>query len=143
MPSASRCNPGALDGLFHSYPALRRAILVAVMVAEKVVGLPAAQIIGSMAEPSLRERMAARMANPNPRGSRAQLYADIRLNDWLLAPPRGFHEFVRRQVLVPRQVRLERARHAEKRQTVSAVGHGARVVGRYGLAIARLPLARR
>ena len=135
--------PDALDRLLGSYPALRRAILVAAMVAEKVVGLPAAQIIGSVAEPGLRERMAVRMANPNPRASRAQLYADMGLIDWLLVPPGGLREFIRRHVLVPREVRIERARHADERKAVSSVGHGARVVGRYGLAIARLPFARR
>jgi hypothetical protein len=135
--------PGALDGLLDSYPALRRSILAAAMVAEKVVGLPAAQVIRSAAEPSLRERIAARMASPNPRTSRAQLYADVGLIDWLLAPPGGLRELIRRQVLVPREVRIERARHAGKRKAVSALGHGARVVGRYGLAIARLPVARR
>lgn len=135
--------PDALDGLLGGYPALGRAILAAAMVAERVVGLPAAQIIGSVAEPRLRERMAARMANPNLRTSQAQLYADMGLIDCLLAPPGGLREFIRRQVLIPREVRIARARRAGEQKAVSFVGHGARVVGRYGLAIARLPFGRR
>lgn len=136
-----KVQPGALDGLLRDYPALRRAVLVAAMVAEKVVGLPAAQILET--ESSLRARMAIRMANPSPSAGRAQLYADMGLVDWLLAPPGGLREFIRRQVLVPREVRIERARHAGKQKAAFSIGHGARVIGRYGLAIARLPFPRR
>jgi hypothetical protein len=141
--SGTQVQPDELDALLGSYPTLRHAILVAATVAEKVVGLPAAQIIGSLAEPSLRERMAVRMANPNPRTSRAQLYADMGLIDWLLAPRGGLREFIWRQVLVPREVRIEHARQGGKRKAASSVGHGARVIGRYGLAITRLPFTRR
>jgi hypothetical protein len=135
--------PGTLDGVLRDYPALQRAILAATIVAERVVGIPAARIIGGMPGPRLRERVAARMANPNPRASQAQLYADIGLIDWLLAPPRGVRDFIQRQVLVPREVRIQRARSAGKRRATSSVGHSARVVSRYGLAIGRLPFPRR
>ncbi len=87
--------PGALDELLRVYPALARAILVAVKVAEKIVGLPAAQIIGNMPRLHLRDRMAVRLANPNPHSSRSQLYADIGFIDGLLTPPGGFGAFIR------------------------------------------------
>jgi hypothetical protein len=135
--------PGALNPLLDDYPALRRAIRVAAVVAEEVVGIPAEQISGPGTEFDLRERMAIKMANPSPRTSQAQLYADIGLIDWLLAPPRGAGDFIRRQVLVPREVRIQRARRAGKRRATSSVGHGARVIGRYGLTIGRLAASKR
>jgi Uncharacterised nucleotidyltransferase len=135
--------PGALGVALHDYPALRRAVLVAICVAERVVGIPATQIMGSVVKPGLRERMAINMANPTPRANQAQLYADIGLIDWLLAPRRGAFGFIRRQVLVPHDVRLQRARTAGKRRATSSVGHSARVVGRYVLAIGRLVFLRR
>jgi hypothetical protein len=139
----ARVRPGALERILDGYPALRRAILAGAAVAERVVGVPATQIFGRAIESDLRCRLAVTMANPNPRTNRAQLYADMGLVDWLLAPPGDTRGFIRRQVLIPREVRIERARHAENRRVASLLGYGARVMSRYGLAIARLPLARR
>jgi hypothetical protein len=136
----ARVRPGASQRLLEEYPALRRAILAGAAAAERVVGVPGTQIFGRSMAPGLRGRLAVRMANPSPRTSRAQLYADIGLVDWLLAPPGGTRRFIRRQVLIPREVRIER--RAGNRRATSALGYGARVMSRYGLAIARLALAR-
>ncbi len=68
------------------------------------MGLPAARILGGAGKLRLRERMAVRLANPNPHSSRSQLYADMGLIDGLLMPPGGFSAFVRRNVLPPREV---------------------------------------
>ena len=133
--------PGAFDELLRVYPALARAIPVAVKVAEKMVGLPARQIIEDMPKPGLRERMAVRLANPNPHSSQSQLYADMGLIDGLLMPPGGFGAFVRRQVLLPREVLDELDRHAPKRRARSSLGRGAGMLGRYGLTMTRLALA--
>jgi hypothetical protein len=130
--------PGALDPLLSAYPALARAIPAAVEVAEKLVGLPAAQVIGGVHKLGLRERVAVRLANPNPHSSQSQLYADIGLIDGLLAPPGGFGTFVRRELLPPLEVREEQARHGAKRQARSLPGRCAGMLARYGLRMIRL-----
>jgi hypothetical protein len=129
---------GALDELLRVYPALARVIPAAVKVAEKMVGLPVAQIIGDMHKLSRRERVAVRLANPNPQSSRSQLYADMGLIDGLLAPPGGLGAFVRRQLLPPREVLDQQARHGAKRRARSSIGRCAGVLARYGLTMTRL-----
>jgi len=132
--------PGALDELLRVYPALARVVPVAVKVAEKMVGLPATQIIGDMPKLGLRDRIAVRLANPNPNPhtSQSQLYADRGLIDGLLIPPGGFGAFMRRQVLPPREVLDEHARHAARRRARSPLGRGAGILARYGLTMTRL-----
>jgi hypothetical protein len=130
--------PGALAELLHAYPALARAIPVAAVAAERTVGLPAARILGDAPSPGLRGRTAVRLANPNPRSSRSQIYADIGLIDGLLMPRGGFNAFVRRQLLPPPEVLDQQARHAARRRARSPLGRCAGVLARYGLAIARL-----
>jgi hypothetical protein len=129
---------GGLEPLLHIYPALARVLPAAVKTAERIVGLPATQIIGSTPELGLRDRIAVRMANPNPRSSQAQLYADMGLIDGLLMPQGDFSAFLRRQVLPPREVLEDRARQAQQRRGSSPFGHSARVLSRYGLALIRL-----
>jgi hypothetical protein len=130
--------PGALDRLLRAYPALGRVVAVAARVAEMVVGLPATQIVGDMPRLGLRDRMAMRMANPNPRASQPQIYADMGLIDGLLAPPGGFGEFVRRQLLLPHEVMEGHPRLVPEGGTRSPMGHSARVLARYGLAMTRM-----
>jgi len=130
--------PGALDELLSVYPALARVVPAAVAVAEKVVGLPAAQLIGDTHRLGVRERVAVRLANPNPQSSQSQLYADMGLIDGLLAPPRGFRAFVRRQLLPPSEVLDQNARHGARSRPRSSLSRGAGVVGRYGLSMTHL-----
>jgi hypothetical protein len=130
--------PGALDELLRAYPALARVIPVAVEVAERIVGLPATQLVGDMPKLGLRERMAMRLANPNPDSSLSQRYADMGLIDGLLMPPGGFGAFVRRQVLPPREVREAQARHRARRRPRSSLGRGTGILARYGLTMTRL-----
>jgi hypothetical protein len=135
---------GALDELLHIYPALARALPVAANVAERIVGLPARQIIGEMPKLGLRGRIAVRLANPNPRASRSQLYADMGLIDGLLTPPGDFGSFVRRQVLLPPEVLDKQAQRVHRGRLRSHLGHRGRqlarcgVLGRYGLTMTRL-----
>jgi hypothetical protein len=129
---------GALDRLLRTYPALARVIPVAAEVAERTVGLPSAQILGETGTLGLRERMAVRLANPNPHSSRSQIYADIGLIDGLLMPKGGFNAFVRRNVLPPPEVLDQQARHGERRRARSPLGRGAGVLARYGLTMTRL-----
>ena len=128
----------ALDELLLAYPALARAIAAALRVAEQIVGLPAAQIIGAMPNAGLRGRTAARLANPHPQSSRAQLYADIGLIDGLLMPPGGFRAFIARNVLPPPEVLSQQARHAARRRVRSPLSRGTGVLARYGLTMTRL-----
>jgi hypothetical protein len=130
--------PGALDDLLSVYPALARVIPAAAKAAENTVGLPAAQIIGHTPKLDLRERMAVRLANPNPHASQPQIYADIGLIDGLLMPRGGLRAFIRRQVILPPEVLDELDRRAPKRRARSSLGRGAGMLGRYGLAAARL-----
>ncbi len=134
----AKLQPGGLDELLQIYPALARVARVAVMVAEKVVGLPAAQVLGGIPTLDIRDRVAVRLANPNPHTSSSQLYADMGLIDGLLTPPGGFGAFVRRQVLLPRAVLNKRARRAARWRRRSSLGHGVGVLGRYGLTMTRM-----
>lgn len=129
---------GALTELLSAYPALSRAIQTAAVAAERTVGLPAAQIIGTMPRLGPRGRTAVRLTNPNPRSSRSQLYADIGLIDGLLMPPGGFGAFLRRNVLLPPEVLEQQARHAARQRARSPLGRSVGVLGRYGLTMTRL-----
>jgi hypothetical protein len=130
--------PGALDELLRLYPALARVIPIAAEVAEQTVGLPAAQILGDTHKLSLRERMAGRLANPNPHSSSSQLYADMGLIDGLLMPKGGFGAFVRRNLLPPPEVLDQQARHGGRQRARSPLSRGAGVLARYGLTMTRL-----
>jgi hypothetical protein len=132
---------GALDPLLSAYPALARVVVAALAVAERVVGLPAADLIGGTHGLGPRERVAVRLANPNPRSSQSQLYADAGLIDGLLAPVGGFGAFVHRQLLLPAEVRGQQARHGAKPRVRSQLGRCAGMLGRYALTVARLARA--
>jgi hypothetical protein len=129
---------GAVDELLRAYPELARVVAAAVDVAERTVGLPAARIVGSVHARGLRERVAVRLANPNPHTSASQLYADMGLVDGLLAPTGGFGAFVRRQLLPPPEVLDEQARNGARRRARSPLARCAGMLTRYGLTIARL-----
>jgi Uncharacterised nucleotidyltransferase len=129
-------DPAALRERLGAYPELAPAARAALRVSEAIVGLPAGRLLTGPLRS--RERVAARLAYPNPRSSRAQLYADIGLIDGLLSPPGGMPAFVRRQVLPPRDVLEQQARHGSRARRRSALGRGAGVLGRYGLALTRL-----
>jgi hypothetical protein len=129
---------GALDELLVTYPALSRVIPVALKVAERIVGLPAVEIMENMPTLDARNRMAVRLANPNPRTSQSQLYADSGLIDGLLSPPGGLGPFIRRQVFPPREVLAEQARHAARLRTRSRLGRCLGVLVRYMITVMQL-----
>jgi len=128
---------GALDELLSIYPALSRAILGAAEAAERIVGLPAAELVGSMPELGLRNRMAVRLANPNPQTSGSQLHAETGFIDGLLTPPGDFGAFIRRQVLLPPEVFEQRARCAVKWRARSPLDFSLGMTARCGLAAMR------
>jgi hypothetical protein len=130
--------PGALDSALSAYQALSRVIPVAATVAERLVGVPTRHVINNAPHLGLRGHMAVRLANPNPHTSQSQLYADMGLIDGLLMPPGDFGAFIRRQLLLPREVLAQLDIRAPKRRARSSVGRGAGVLGRYGLTMTRL-----
>jgi hypothetical protein len=126
---------GALAGQARSYPALRPALSAALAVAGRTVGLSIRRTGGEGPSLGARGRLAVRLADTRPYRSEAQLFAEIGLIDGLLTPPRGLWAFVRRQVAPPREVIRE---HERGGRSNSTLGYCVRVLGRYGLAIARL-----
>jgi hypothetical protein len=127
--------PQALEETVRAYPELDRVARAAAAVAQRVVGLPSERIL-SERPLDRRARIAARLANPHPHSSQAQVYADMGLIDGLLAPRGGLPAFVRRQIVPLRSV-IDGETHTPH-QGGSAFLRGARVIGRYGLALARL-----
>jgi len=136
-----RLPAGALGEVIDAYPALGRALTTAASVAQRTVGLPAKRLMALDRRLGARAQIAARIASPLPRASAPQLYAEMGLVDGLLAPTGGLQAFVRRQILPPRGVLRERAREPGQRAG-SPLGHGARVLARYALALARVPMRR-
>jgi hypothetical protein len=130
---------GAFEQLLDAYPALARAALAALKTAESVVGLPASKVVEDTARLGVRQRVAMRLANPNPHASSSQLYADAGLIDGLLAPAQGLGSFVRRQILPPREILDQQARHGDKRRARSRLGRFAGILLRYALTMSRLP----
>ena len=131
-------SPAALPELARAYPALAPALSAALAVAERTVRLPAAKAVGSSPALGARGRIAVRLANSRPYDSEAQLFAEIGLIDGLLTPRRDLPAFLRRQVAPPVEVIREHAEKAHRGRVMSPVGYSIRVLGRYGLAIARL-----
>jgi hypothetical protein len=134
--------PDGLEGVLVDHPQLARAIAAAAVVAERVVGLPAERLLGGRRRLGVRQRVAVRLANPNPHSSQPQLYADMGLVDGLLAPAGGFGEWVKRQLLPPSEVLDQQARHGEKHGTRSPLGRLVGVLGRYTLTLLRRGFAR-
>jgi hypothetical protein len=131
-----------LAPLIDAYPQFARVLPAAARVAESLIGLPAQQLLGDAAGLGMRERLAAKLANPHPRSSQSQLYADMGLIDGLLAPSGGFREFVRRQLLPPAEVLDQQARHGERHGARSSSARFLGVLGRYGLSVTRCTFTR-
>jgi hypothetical protein len=124
--------PGALDRAVAPFPALRPAVLAASRAAEAVVGLPAGDLIKDRL--GVRTAAAARLANPLPASTEAQVFADMGLVDGLLAPAGDWRGFVSRQVLPPPTAMPRRPDGRPQTRH----GHAARVLARYCLASPRL-----
>lgn len=127
---------GALDGIVDLYPALARAINVAVTAADTIVGLPGTRILGSTTF-SMRNALAARLANPNARGSPHQRHVDTTVIDALLTPRGGFRALIRRNVLLPRKLFTKYAREVPEWRARSPVTYGLRVLARSVLSLIR------
>jgi hypothetical protein len=124
---------GEMEAILAAYPELSRALGTALAASERIVGLPAAEVLGAAPKLKARERLAARMADPNPTGRRSQLHADMGFIDGLLTPTRDLPKFVRRQIFIPGGVFREYAKHEDFRAW-SSFDYAIRVLARYGLA---------
>jgi len=134
----AQLQPGALGVMLRAYPALARVLVASARVAERTVGVPARQVIAPGARLGGRGSIAARLANPLPRSSQPQLYADMGLIDGLLAPRGDFGGFIKRQIAPPHEVIWEHAHKAQTSRVPSTLGYSLRVLGRYGLTMTRL-----
>jgi hypothetical protein len=123
----------ALPDLLGAYPRLKRALAGGAMAAERTVGLPGGRLLGLSMCHERRCRTAARLANPNPRASEAQLNAAIGLIDGLLMPDGDGRAFIRRQLLIPREVLDQRAAQRTGRPTRRRRFYPLRLVRRAGI----------
>lgn len=118
------------------HPALERAVVAAVDVADRVVGVPRAELLAGHPRSERRVRIASRLANPDGHGSEQQRAADTWLVDWLLTPRSGRLECIRRQLAAAPGVDH---RLAGRRQGLrAALDRSIRLLGRYALALLRL-----
>jgi putative nucleotidyltransferase-like protein len=124
---------GEMERVMDAYPELSRALRTALEVSERIVGIPAADVLGAPPKLKARERLAARMADPNPTGRRSQLHADMGFIDGLLTPTGDLPKFVRRQIFIPAGVFREYAKHEDFRAR-SSFDYAVRVLARYTLA---------
>lgn len=129
---------GSLDQLCSRYPAIAGAMGAAARAAADAVGLPAARVLASSARLGIRGRVAVGLADPLPRGTEAQINAEMGLIDGMLAPLAGLARFFRRQIAPPREVLRARIGAGAEGDRLSGLGHSVRVLRRYGLAIGRL-----
>ena len=93
--------PNALDPSATRHPALRRPLEAALLVVERLTGLPAQRVLASAATPARAVDRAVRLAAWSGAGDRARRAAAAGLIDVLLAPPAGRREAIARQLLRP------------------------------------------
>ncbi|MFL5913609.1 MAG: nucleotidyltransferase family protein [Gaiellaceae bacterium] len=121
------------------HPALRRALVAAVLAAEHVARLPAERLLPPSARPTRRTRIAVALASPSGAGDPDQLAANAALVDHLLTPAGGQGAALRRHVLLPPQ-RIESAYRlppdASVRRAAWRLLHPPKIALRYVLGLA-------
>jgi len=128
---------GELEARLAAYPQLRPAVSAAARVADRVVGLPSARLLGG-ANLSGRGRVAVALADPRPYATMQQLYAEIALIDGLLAPRGGFGAYLGRQIAPSTEVIQDHTDKALSAHMTSRAGYALRILGRCALALGRL-----
>lgn len=129
-------DPADFNRIMTDHPALEPALLAALAVAERTIGIPSRRLTGGRAL-RRRSRVAVRLADPYPYQSLQQVYAEVSLIDGLLAPRHKLGEYARRQIAPPPAVIREHAEHAEE-EAISRLGYSVRTLLRYGLALSRV-----
>ncbi len=123
----------AVDEVVDRYPALERTLLAALTVTDRVVGVPSLTLLGRSRPLDARVRLAARLANPMASGTPQQRSADVWLVDWLLTPPGGRLECIRRQLSVG-----NKSPGATRVRPLAAVDRGARLLRRHTVSLIRI-----
>jgi hypothetical protein len=134
----SELPPGDVPALLAAHPGLARAVRAAAVAAEQTVGVPAGPIIGPSVRLGVRERLAVRLAAPNPDTTEAQLYADMGAIDGLLMPPGDLRGYWRRQIVPPPEVRERQAQRAARTIARRPWARGAGTLARYAITASRL-----
>jgi hypothetical protein len=89
----------ALRTISLQHPQVSYALATAVSVADRLVGLPSAELLDEATALRSRSRASARLANWNLTGSRGRKVTNYYLVDWLLSPPGEGGSALRRQML--------------------------------------------
>lgn len=92
-------NPLGLTETARQYPTLVRSLATAALLAERLVGVPARDLLPACIL-SHASKMAMRLANWPLRGDIGQINANISLVDWRLAPPGHRRALMRRYLLL-------------------------------------------
>jgi hypothetical protein len=124
--NAAALPPDFLAEYPRRYPELATALHAAAVVAERVSGIPCARWLGATPRLPRRARAAMRLVNPQSRGDRDQMRAEISLVGGLLGPPSTWAQFLRRELRLP---------DAGGR---AAMAHPVKMLLRYGLAMWRI-----
>lgn len=91
----------ALEPLLTRRPELGDILAASALVAERLVGLPAARLLGQRSRPGRRALAATRLADWEMSGSEGERTARMTAIDWLLTPPRQWRSFARRHLFQP------------------------------------------
>lgn len=124
---------GAVDEVVDRYPALERTLLAALTATDRIVGVPTWTLLDRPRQLDSRVRLAARLANPNGSGTPQQRSADVWLIDWLLTPPGGRRECIRRQLSVGNKSPAE-----PRLRPLASLDRGARLFRRHAVSVARI-----
>jgi len=92
-------NACALTAMVHEYPALEPSLATAALLAERLVGVPARDLLPACVLSSASQK-AMRLANWPLRGDTGQISANVSLVDWALAPPGERRSLMRRYLLL-------------------------------------------
>jgi hypothetical protein len=138
---AGAIGPDGLEPLLARHAALRRPAVTAAHLLERVVGVPAAGLLGRAAATAHVSR-AARLADWSLSGSDKQVWEGSGLVDIMLAPPGARSAAVRRHlVLTPDVIRLRWGKDSPPsapRVALAGAGHLVRVSRRYAVALWRM-----
>lgn len=128
----SKIPQGALDDVLAEYPPIRQALLAAIEVCERWVGVPASALRSEKWGRAARTRTAVRLANWTGAGDERDVATNITLIDLLLTPRGAGRTFLRHYYFQPvGHYRMEYGWPAERRVRNQAL--------RLGHAFARLP----
>jgi hypothetical protein len=124
-----------LEGVVRAHPSLTRALATSATVLERLVGVPAADLVETPPHLPWGPRAAVALANPLMRGSPSQITAEVSLVDGLLAPRGQRVAFLRRRAM-PSKRQLP-ASAVGRPIAVARLEHSLRLLRRYALALVR------